>query len=149
MSVWKNNQFFILILLTPTIKSFSHTLSWTSKRNYFISGIYTIFIRWITFFLYILYCHKSGRKLIFQKVYLPMKPTWRYSFLLFHYDNPPKKLNHQMASSRAKTRSTQGQTCMKYRGIIILLRQIQMQTQVIWKFQNMVDFSDVTLISPK
>ena len=41
---------FIFILLTPTLKSFFHTLSWTSKRNYFISAIHTKFIFWITFF---------------------------------------------------------------------------------------------------
>ena len=52
-----------------------------------------------------------------------MKPTWPYSFLLFHLNNPPKKFNHRMASSRAKTRSTQSQTCMKYRCIIIFIRK--------------------------
>ena len=53
-----------------------------------------------------------------------------------------------MASSRAKTRSTQSQTCIKYCGIIFLLREIQMSTQVIWKYftkqcQNKVDFPDI------
>ena len=41
----KKHFFFFLfsfILLTPTLKSIGHTFSLTSKRNYFISGIYTL-----------------------------------------------------------------------------------------------------------
>ena len=52
-----------------------------------------------------------------------MKPTRRFSFLLFHSYNPKQKQKHQMASSRAKPRSTQSQTCVKYRGIIILIKR--------------------------
>ena len=52
-----------------------------------------------------------------------MKPTKRYSFLLFLSHNPPKRFNHQMASSRAKARSTQSETCMMYRGIIIWINK--------------------------
>ena len=62
----KTSMFFIFILLTPNVKSFFHTLSWTSKRNYFISGIYTKFMCPITFF-YSHYCQKIGKKLNFSK----------------------------------------------------------------------------------
>ena len=48
-----------------------------------------------------------------------MNPTWRYSFLVFHPHDPKPKRIHQIASNRAKTRSTRSQTCVKYRGIII------------------------------
>ena len=51
-----------------------------------------------------------------------MKPTWRYCFCLFHSHDPKPKRNHQIASSRAKTRSRQSQTCVKYRGNIICIR---------------------------
>ena len=60
---------------------------------------------------------------IFKKVYLPLKPTWRSSFFLFHSYNPNSKQNHQISSSRAKTRSTQSQTYVKYRGIIIRFKR--------------------------
>ena len=52
-----------------------------------------------------------------------MKQTRRYSFLLFHSYNPKQKRNHQMASGRAKARSTQSQSCVKYRGINILINR--------------------------
>ena len=44
-------------------------------------------------------------------------------FLLFHSNNLKQKQNHQMASSRAKATSTQSQTCVKYRGIIIFIKR--------------------------
>ena len=77
-----------------------------------------------------------------------MKPTLRYSFLLFHSYNPLKKFNHQMASSRAKTRSTKSQTCMKYGGIIIFIKRnsdVNTGDRKILhkKCQNKFDFPDV------
>ena len=79
-----------------------------------------------------------------------MKPTWRYSFLLFHSHNPPKKFNHRIASNQAKTRSTRSQTCMKYWGIIILIRRnSDVNTGDLKilhkKCQNKIDFPDVIL----
>ena len=62
----RTNHVFIFILLTPTQKSFFHTLSWTSKRNYFISGIYTKFMCPITF-SYSHDCRKYGTKSNFSK----------------------------------------------------------------------------------
>ena len=52
-----------------------------------------------------------------------MKPTWPYCFCLFHSHDPKPKRNHQIASSRAKTRSRRSQACVKYRGIIICIRR--------------------------
>ena len=53
-----------------------------------------------------------------------------------------------MASSRAKTRSTRSQICMKYRGIIILIKKnSDVNTGDLKilhkKCQNKVDFQDV------
>ena len=62
--------------------------------------------------------HKSGKK-----GYLPMKPTGRYYFCLFHSHDPKPKRNHQIASSKAKTKSRQSQTCVEYRGYIICIRR--------------------------
>ena len=42
-------------------------------------------------------------------------------FLVFHPQDPKPKQIRQLASNRAKTRSTQSQTCVKYRGIIIFI----------------------------
>ena len=66
----------------------------------------------------------------------------RYCFCLFPSNNPKPKRNHQLASSRAKTRPWKSQTCVKYRGIILC---IERNTEVIWKYfrencPNMVDF---------
>ena len=80
-----------------------------------------------------------------------MKPTWRYSFLLFHSHNPPnqkKKFNYRIASSRAKTRSTRSHTCMKYGIIIIFIWRnsnvIKGDLKILHKkCQNKVDFPDV------
>ena len=52
-----------------------------------------------------------------------MKPTGRYCFCLFHPHDQKSKQNHQIASSRAKTRSRQSQTCVKYRDIIIWIKR--------------------------
>ena len=52
-----------------------------------------------------------------------MNPTWRLSFLVFHPQDPEPKRIHQIASNRAKTRSTRSQTCVKYRGIIIFIER--------------------------
>ena len=60
---------------------------------------------------------------IFKKVYLPLKPTGRSCFFLFHSHDQKPKQNHQISSSRAKTRSTRSQTCVKYRGNIICIKR--------------------------
>ena len=52
-----------------------------------------------------------------------MNPTWRYCFCLFHSHDPKPKRNHQIASSRAKTRSRRSETCVKSRGIIIWIKR--------------------------
>ena len=52
-----------------------------------------------------------------------MKPTGRYCFCLFHLQDPRPKWNHKIASSRAKTRSRQIQTCVKYGGNIICIKR--------------------------
>ena len=74
---------------------------------------------WIFKKKYIHNCLKYGKNLYLLKSLTSMKPTWRYRFLLFHSHNPKQKRNHRMTSSRANTRSTQSQICVKYRGITI------------------------------
>ena len=86
--------------------------------------------------------------IFFRKVLLPMKPTWRYCFCLFHSHDPKPKQNHQIASSRAKTRSRRSQTCVWYRDIIICIkRNTNVNTNGLKilhkKCINKVDFHDV------
>ena len=75
--------------------------------------------------LFFIYYQVSWRWLkirFFRKVYLPMKPTECYCFCLFHLQDLKPKRNHQIASSRAKIRSRQSQTCVKYRGNVICIK---------------------------
>ena len=70
-----------------------------------------------------------------------MKPTERYCFCLFHSHNPKPKRNHQIASSRAKTRSRQSHTCVKYRGNIIC--ELKWSEKTSQKRLNQVYFLDI------
>ena len=77
-----------------------------------------------------------------------MNPTWRYSFLVFHPHDPTPKQIHQIASDRAKTRSTQSQTCVKYRiNTNFILRNMDVNSRDLKilhkKCQNQVYFPDV------
>ena len=77
-----------------------------------------------------------------------MKPTGRYCFCLFHSHDPKPKRNHQIASSRAKTKSKQSQICVKYRGENICSRRnTDVNTSDLKilnkKNPNKVDFPDV------
>ena len=97
---------------------------------------------------------KLVKNLIFKKVYLPLKPTWRSCFFLFHSHNPKPKQNHQISRSRAKTRSTRSHGCVKYRGnIICIKRNTDVNTGDLKilhkKIPNKVDFPDVIIIFPK
>ena len=111
---------------------------WNLHKNYMLNNI---------FFKYPLLSKKMAKNRFF-KVRFFMKPIWRYSFLLFYSQNPPKKFNYRMASSRAKTRSTQSQTCMKYRCFIIFIKRYSdVNTGDLntlhKKCQNKVDFLDI------
>ena len=91
---------------------------------------------------------KLVKNQIFKKVYLLLKPTWRSCFFLFLSHDPKPKQNHQISSSRAKTRSTQSQVCVKYRGnIICIKRNTDVNTGDLRilhkKCLNKVDFPDV------
>ena len=66
---------------------------------------------------------KVVKNQIFKKVYFPLKPTLRSYFFLFYSHDPKPKQNHQISSSRAKTRSTRSQACVKYRGNIICIKR--------------------------
>ena len=82
-----------------------------------------------------------------------MKPTWPYYFCLFHSHDQKSKQNHQIASSRAKTRSRRSQICVKYRGIIILIRRNTCvntsDLEILIKFfQIRLIFKTLSLISP-
>ena len=78
---------------------------------------------WILFFEMSMTFIKVVKNQIFKKVYLPLKPTWRSCFFLFHSHDQKQKQNHQISSSRAKTRSTRSQTCVKYKGNIICIKR--------------------------
>ena len=66
---------------------------------------------------------KVVKNQIFKKVHLPLKPTWSSCFFLFHRQDPKQKQNHQISTLRANIRSTQSQTCVKYRGNIICIKR--------------------------
>ena len=91
---------------------------------------------------------KLVKNQIFKKVYLPLKPTWRSCFFLFHSHDPKPKLNHQISSTRAKTRYTRSQACVKYKGnIIYIKRNTDVNTGdlkiLLKKCPNKVDFLDI------
>ena len=84
-----------------------------------------------------------------------MKPTGRYCFCLFHSHDQKLKRNHQIASSREKTKSRQSQTCVRYRDDIIFIR---INTDVNTSDLKILDkknvqirflFQTLTSISPK
>ena len=70
---------------------------------------------------------KLVKNQIFKKIYLPLKPTWRFCFFLFHWHDPKQKQNHKISTCRAKIRvllrPTKSQTCVKYRGNIICIKR--------------------------
>ena len=66
---------------------------------------------------------KVAKNKISKKVCLPLKPTCWSCFFLFHSHDPKPMQNHQISISRAKKRSTQSQTCVKYRGNIICVKR--------------------------
>ena len=78
---------------------------------------------WISFKKNIKDCHKIGLKSDLKKVYLPLKPTWRSCFFLFHLHDPKPKQKHQISSNRAKTRSTQCQACVKNKDNITCIKK--------------------------
>ena len=98
---------------------------------------------------------KMVKNQIFKKIYLPLKPTWRSCFFLFHWHDPKWKQNHQISTCRAKIRSTQSQTCAKYRGnIICIKRYTDVNTgdlKILHKkmFKKRLIFLTLSSISPK
>ena len=60
---------------------------------------------------------------LFYREMLGLKPTWRSCFFLFHLHDPKPKQNHQISISKAKIRSTQSQTYVKYRGNIMCIKR--------------------------
>ena len=99
-------------------------------------------------FFYINDCHKSGKNLIFQKSLTSHETNLTLWFLSFSLPWPKPKQNHQIACSRAKTKSRQSQACEKYRGIIICIKRntdVNTGNQKILhkKCPNKVDFPDV------
>ena len=64
---------------------------------------------------------KVAKNPIFVKYLNFFEPTLTVKFLVFHPQDPKPKRIHQIASNRAKTRSTQSQTYVNYMGIIIFI----------------------------
>ena len=91
---------------------------------------------WIPFLKMSMTFIKVVKNQIFKKVYLPLKPTWRSCFFLFHSHDPKPKQNHQISISRAKIRSTGSQTCVKYRGNIIFIKGIPKLKIIFWPWTN-------------
>ena len=85
---------------------------------------------------------KLVKNLIFQKSLTFHETNLTLLFFccccLFHSYNSKPKQNHQIASIRAKTRSRQSQTRVKYRGIIICI-----------KIKSDVNTSDLKIIYKK
>ena len=92
---------------------------------------------------------KVVRKLIFQKILTSHETNQLFFFCLFYKHDPKPKPNHQIASSRAKTKFRQSHTCVKYRGIIICIKINTYYNTSDLKyftnfFPNKVDFPDVS-----
>ena len=65
---------------------------------------------------------KNGKKSDFsKKINFLLTQLDGIVLLVFHPHNPKPKRIHQIARDRAKTRSTQSQTFVMYRGIIIFI----------------------------
>ena len=80
---------------------------------------------------------KMVKILIFKKVYLPLKPSWCSCFFLFHWHDPKPKQNNQISISSAKIRSTQSQSCVKYRdNIMCIKRYTDVNTGDLKKFKK-------------
>ena len=66
---------------------------------------------------------KEVKNQVLKKSLLSLKTNLTLPFFLFHLYNPKPKQNQQISISRAKIRSTQSQTCVKYRGNIICIKR--------------------------
>ena len=66
---------------------------------------------------------KVVKNKIFKKSLTSHETNLTLVFCHFHSHDQKPKRNHQIASSRAKTRSRQSQACVKYRGIIICIKR--------------------------
>ena len=117
------NVFVFIFPIIPTLTSFFLHFLFNFKKNYFISCMFTKFMWWILFLKMSMTFIKVVRNQIFKKVYFPLKPTWHSCFFIFHSYDPKQKQNHQISIIRAKIRSTQSQTCVKYRGFIICIKR--------------------------
>ena len=119
-----NTQCFYLHFANSNCKViFSHFILNIKKKLFHIWNLHKIYLL-NNFFIYILYCHESGQKWTFSKNF---NFLWNQLdaivFCFFTCTTPQKTFYHQMASSRAKTRSTRSQTCMKYGVIIIFIKK--------------------------
>ena len=94
----------------------------TLNKKFHILNLYLIYVM-NTIFKNINGCHEAVENQIFKKVYLPLKTTWRSCLFFSHLHDPKPKQNHQISSSRGKTRSTQSQTSVTYRGNIICIKR--------------------------
>ena len=93
------------------------------KKNYYLTLIFTKFMWLIQLKKISKTVIKSVKNQIFINVYLPLKPSCRSCFFLFHSHDPKPKQNQQISSTWAKIRSTRSQACVKYRGNIICIKR--------------------------
>ena len=97
---------------------------------------------------------KVVKNLILQKSLISHETNWTLFFCLFHSQDLKPKRNHQIDSSRAKTRSRRSQICLKFGGnIICIKRNTDVNKSDLEKLQfffpNEVDFPKFPKISPK
>ena len=83
-----------------------------------------------------------------------MKPTWRHSSLLFHSHKTPKKLTTEWPVVEQRQDHHEVRHVWSMGVLLFVLREIQMSTQVIWKYftKNVkirLIFQTFSLISPK
>ena len=104
-------EYFVFILPTPPLTAFFHTFLFTlTKITLYLKS--TLIFCAISKFIY--------SSMTFQKSLTSYETNLTlFFFFLFYSHDPKPKRKYQIASSRAETRSTQSQTCVKYRGNII------------------------------
>ena len=115
-----NKPCFYLHFANSNLKvNFSHFILNIKKKLFHIWNLHKIYVfnnifrkSWLS--------QKWKKNPIFLKKINFYQPNLTVEFfLVFHPQDPKPNRIRQIASNRAKTRSTQSQTCVKYRGIII------------------------------
>ena len=114
---------FVFILPTPTKTFFFFSLLIYLKQQIIPYPKYSLNLCDEYHLLSINDCHKKGKTQIFRKSLPSLETNLMLLFFLFYSQDQKTKQKHQISSSRAKTRSTPSETCVKYRGNIIRIKR--------------------------